>query len=52
LCDRQTIGGYPKLGSVFSQDIARLAQMMPGKKLRFKPLSIDQAQRLLQETAS
>ena len=51
LCDRQTIGGYPKLGSVFSQDIARLAQMMPGKKLRFKPLSIDQAQRLLQETA-
>ena len=51
LCDRQTIGGYPKIGSVFSQDIARLAQMMPGKKLRFKPLSIDQAQRLLQETA-
>jgi biotin-dependent carboxylase-like uncharacterized protein len=50
LCDRQTIGGYPKLGSVFSQDIARLAQMMPGQKLRFKPLNIDQAQRLLQET--
>ena len=52
LCDRQTIGGYPKLGSVFSQDIARLAQMMPGQKLRFKPLSIDQAQNLLQKTAS
>ena len=52
LCDRQTIGGYPKLGSVFSQDIARLAQMMPGQKLRFKPLSIDQAQHLLQKTAS
>ena len=51
LCDRQTIGGYPKLGSVFSQDIARLAQMMPGKKLRFKPFSIDQAQRILQESA-
>ena len=51
LCDRQTIGGYPKLGSVFSQDIARLAQMMPGKKLRFMPLAIDQAQRLLKESA-
>jgi biotin-dependent carboxylase-like uncharacterized protein len=51
LCDRQTIGGYPKLGSVFSQDIARLAQMMPGKKLRFKPFSIDQAQQVLQESA-
>jgi biotin-dependent carboxylase-like uncharacterized protein len=52
LCDRQTIGGYPKLGSVFSQDIAKLAQMMPGKKLRFKPFSIEQAQRVLQESAS
>jgi biotin-dependent carboxylase-like uncharacterized protein len=51
LCDRQTIGGYPKLGSVFSQDIARLAQMMPGQKLCFKPLSIDQAQHLLQKSA-
>ena len=52
LCDRQTIGGYPKLGSVFSQDITKLAQMMPGKKLRFKPFSIQQAQRVLQESAS
>ena len=51
LCDRQTIGGYPKLGSVFSQDIAKLAQMIPGKKLRFKPFSIEQAQQLLQESA-
>jgi len=51
LCDRQTIGGYPKLGSVFSQDIAKLAQMMPGKKLRFKPFSIEQAQQVLQESA-
>ncbi|MDA8856142.1 biotin-dependent carboxyltransferase family protein [Porticoccaceae bacterium] len=51
LCDRQTIGGYPKLGSVFSLDIARLAQMMPGQKLCFKPLSIDQAQHLLQKSA-
>ena len=52
LCDRQTIGGYPKLGSVFSQDIAKLAQMLPGKKLRFKPFSIEQAQRVLQESTS
>lgn len=47
LCDRQTIGGYPKLGSVISEDIAKLAQMMPGQKLRFSPISVDQAQQLL-----
>lgn len=51
LCDRQTIGGYPKLGSVFSKDIDKLAQMMPGRKLRFSPLSVDQAQRLLRANA-
>ena len=38
LCDRQTIGGYPKLGSVFSQDIAKLAQLMPGAKSTFLDL--------------
>ena len=43
LCDRQTIGGYPKIGSVFSLDIAKLAQLMPGRKLRFEAISIEQA---------
>jgi allophanate hydrolase subunit 2 len=47
LCDRQTIGGYPKVGSVFSQDIAKLAQLMPGRKIRFKAIDIEQAQILL-----
>lgn len=49
LCDRQTIGGYPKLGSVFSADIAKLAQLMPGRKIRFKALDIQQAQILLRD---
>jgi biotin-dependent carboxylase-like uncharacterized protein len=43
LNDRQTIGGYPKLGSVLSVDINKLAQLMPGKKLRFVPMDIKQA---------
>ena len=47
LCDRQTIGGYPKVGSVFSQDIAKLSQLMPGRKIRFKAIDIEQAQILL-----
>jgi len=35
LNDRQTIGGYPKLGCVARIDLPRLAQAKPGQKVRF-----------------
>lgn len=35
LQDRQTIGGYPKMGCVCHQDLSRLAQSPPGTKIRF-----------------
>jgi len=38
LADRQTIGGYPKLGSVLSLDCAQLAQCPPGTRVRFTPI--------------
>ncbi|UTA47834.1 biotin-dependent carboxyltransferase family protein [Simiduia sp. 21SJ11W-1] len=38
LNDRQTIGGYPKIGSVFTGDLHLLAQLMPGAKVRFAPM--------------
>lgn len=41
LRDRQTIGGYPKLGCVASLDAARLAQCPPGFRLRFRPAALD-----------
>jgi len=47
LNDRQTIGGYPKLGSVLSLDIGKLAQLSPGGLLRFEAISIEQAHNLL-----
>ena len=43
LNDRQTIGGYPKLGSVMARDTAKLAQLTQGKKLRFEPVTIEDA---------
>ncbi|MCP4326184.1 MAG: biotin-dependent carboxyltransferase [Alteromonadales bacterium] len=43
LNDRQTIGGYPKIGSVISQDCAKLSQLRQGDKVRFEPISISQA---------
>lgn len=47
LNDRQTIGGYPKIGSVLSLDIARLAQLLPGGKVSFEAITIDHAHNLL-----
>jgi len=44
LKDRQTIGGYPKIGSVLSIDCFKLAQVKPDCKITFKPISIDEAQ--------
>jgi biotin-dependent carboxylase-like uncharacterized protein len=43
LNDRQTIGGYPRLGALTPASIARLAQAQPGDRIRFVPT--------LQETA-
>ncbi len=41
--DRQTIGGYPKIGSVIAEDTARLAQMSAGSCVQFESVSIEQA---------
>jgi len=41
--DRQTIGGYPKIGSVIALDCARLAQLSPGSRVRFESISIEKA---------
>jgi biotin-dependent carboxylase-like uncharacterized protein len=39
LNDRQTIGGYPKIGSTLSLDRAYLAQLRPGNSVTFTPIS-------------
>lgn len=39
LRDRQTIGGYPKIGSALSLDTGKLAQLMPGARVRFEPVT-------------
>jgi 5-oxoprolinase (ATP-hydrolysing) subunit C len=38
LNDRQTIGGYPRLGALTPESLARLAQMLPGAELRLTPV--------------
>lgn len=44
LADRATTGGYPKIATVVSADVARLAQLMPGERLRFKAVSLEEVQ--------
>ena len=41
--DRQTIGGYPKIGSVIALDTAKLGQLAPGGKVSFEQISMEQA---------
>lgn len=46
--DRQTIGGYPKIGSVLSLDLYRLMQCTQEARVTFEPISIELAHNLLQ----
>ena len=47
LGDRQTLGGYPKIGHVITVDLPRLAQARPGDTVRFVEISIAEAQSLV-----
>lgn len=38
LNDRQTIGGYPRLGALTPLALARLAQCLPGQQIRLAPV--------------
>jgi antagonist of KipI len=44
MADRQTTGGYAKLGGVIMADIPLAAQLRPGNSLRFKAVSLAEAQ--------
>jgi biotin-dependent carboxylase-like uncharacterized protein len=48
LNDRQTIGGYPKIGAALSLDAARLTQLVPGNSVHFAPITHHTARRALQ----
>ena len=52
LNDRQTIGGYPKIGSALSLDASHMAQLKPGGIVHFAPISHHGAHNALHLTAS
>jgi len=42
--ERQTIGGYPVMGTVIQVDLFRLSQKRSGEQVNFLPVNIEQAQ--------
>jgi biotin-dependent carboxylase-like uncharacterized protein len=41
--DHQPTGGYPRVATLVSADIDRLAQLRPGSEVRFQPVSLEHA---------
>lgn len=52
LNDRQTIGGYPKLGSVLSVDLWKLGQCRPESQVRFEMTNLEAAQKIIKNAAA
>jgi 5-oxoprolinase (ATP-hydrolysing) subunit C len=48
LADSQTVGGYPKIATVISADLPRLAHLQAGTRLRFKKVTPAEARQALQ----
>ena len=46
LKERQTIGGYPKIGSVLACDCFKLAQLRAGGTIHFQKIDVQEARRL------
>ena len=49
LADRGTTGGYARIATVISVDVDRLAQAVPGDTVTFSKVTVEEAQRLVQE---
>ena len=46
LADHGTIGGYPKIANIISADLDKLVQMTPGSIIKFKQVTLDEAEKL------
>jgi antagonist of KipI len=44
MADRQTTGGYPRIAEVASVDLPLIAQLKPGDSVRFRFVSLAEAQ--------
>jgi len=49
MADRQTTGGYAKIGTVISPDLPKLAQCAAGAKVRFRFITVEEANQLYRQ---
>ena len=49
LADRQTTGGYAKIGTVISPDLPKLVQCRPGAAIRFRFVTVEEANKLYKQ---
>ena len=49
LADRQSAGGYTKIATVCSFDLGRIAQVKPGRRLRFRRVTVTEAHAMLRD---
>ncbi len=47
--DHQPTGGYPRIASIISADLDRFAQLRPGSRVDFRPVTTEHAHRLLKQ---
>lgn len=52
LVDRQTTGGYTKIATVISVDVARIGQTRPGQRVGFRQVTLAEAHAALAEAAA
>ncbi len=50
LADRQTAGGYKKIGTVAKVDLPKIAQKKPGETVTFKEISVEEAAQLYKDS--
>ncbi|MDZ4522687.1 biotin-dependent carboxyltransferase family protein [Bacillus cereus group sp. BceL300] len=46
MADRQTTGGYPRMGNIISVDLPLLAQIKPGDYVSFEKITLEEAEQL------
>ncbi|MFC4736927.1 biotin-dependent carboxyltransferase family protein [Bacillus daqingensis] len=52
LADRQTSGGYPRIGAVIQEDLSTAAQLIPDDEIRFQAVSLEEAHALYKKRES
>jgi len=49
MADHQTVGGYTKIANVVSVDLPIMGQMKAGDKIKFKEITLEEAQKLVEK---